>query len=139
VIALKQKVCDTEDKHFVVINQKGIDPLALDMLAKEGVCVCVSLCYIVVSPLLCCVLCVVYNVSVLYLLCVVCCVSVLCVVSLCYIICVSLVIYYIYSLSLYILYMYITQYTRYHGAAPSEAKEHGEVDSGLRRLRCQLL
>jgi len=37
VIELKRKVCDTPDKHFVVINQKGIDPLALDMLAKEGV------------------------------------------------------------------------------------------------------
>jgi len=37
VIELKKKVCDTPDKHFVVINQKGIDPPALDMLAKEGI------------------------------------------------------------------------------------------------------
>jgi T-complex protein 1 subunit zeta len=37
VIDLKRKVCDTPDKHFVVINQKGIDPMSLDMLAKEGI------------------------------------------------------------------------------------------------------
>lgn len=42
IIALKRKVCDSEEgkaknKHFVVINQKGIDPLSLDMLAKEGI------------------------------------------------------------------------------------------------------
>jgi len=36
IIELKKAVCDTEDKHFVVINQKGIDPLVLDMFAKEG-------------------------------------------------------------------------------------------------------
>jgi T-complex protein 1 subunit zeta len=37
IIELKKKVCDTPDKHFVVINQKGIDPMSLDMLAKEGI------------------------------------------------------------------------------------------------------
>ena len=41
VIELKRKVCketnDGKDLHFVVINQKGIDPLSLDMLAKEGI------------------------------------------------------------------------------------------------------
>jgi len=37
IIALKKKVCDTEDKNFVVINQKGIDPMSLDMLAKAGI------------------------------------------------------------------------------------------------------
>ena len=37
VIALKKKVCDGTDKTFVVINQKGIDPLSLDLLAKEGI------------------------------------------------------------------------------------------------------
>jgi len=37
VIELKRQVCDTPDKKFVVINQKGIDPMALDMLAKEGI------------------------------------------------------------------------------------------------------
>lgn len=28
------QVCDTPDKTFMLINQKGIDPMALDMLAK---------------------------------------------------------------------------------------------------------
>jgi len=37
VIALKRHVCDDKTKSFVVINQKGIDPLSLDMLAKEGI------------------------------------------------------------------------------------------------------
>lgn len=37
LIALKRKVCEGTDKNFVVINQKGIDPLSLDMLAKEGI------------------------------------------------------------------------------------------------------
>ena len=37
VIELKRKVCDGTDKTFAVINQKGIDPLCLDMLAKEGI------------------------------------------------------------------------------------------------------
>merc|ERR1712170_295129 len=34
IIELKKKVCDGTDKNFVVINQKGIDPLSLDLLAK---------------------------------------------------------------------------------------------------------
>ncbi|PSN43475.1 T-complex protein 1 subunit zeta [Blattella germanica] len=37
VIDLKKKLCDNTDKKFVVINQKGIDPMSLDMLAKEGI------------------------------------------------------------------------------------------------------
>eukprot|EP01105_Mastigella_eilhardi_P017732 TRINITY_DN4089_c0_g1_i1.p1 TRINITY_DN4089_c0_g1~~TRINITY_DN4089_c0_g1_i1.p1 ORF type:complete len:559 (-),score=185.31 TRINITY_DN4089_c0_g1_i1:79-1506(-) len=37
VIELKRKVCDTPDKHFVVVNQKGIDPPSLQMLADEGI------------------------------------------------------------------------------------------------------
>ena len=37
VIALKKLACDNTDKTFCVINQKGIDPLSLDMLAKEGI------------------------------------------------------------------------------------------------------
>lgn len=37
IIDLKRKVCDKENKSFVIINQKGIDPMALDMLAKEGI------------------------------------------------------------------------------------------------------
>ena len=34
IVELKRKVCDGTDKSFVVINLKGIDPLALDMFAK---------------------------------------------------------------------------------------------------------
>lgn len=42
IVAFKRKVCgDTNDKqqkkHFCVINQKGVDPLSLDMFAKEGI------------------------------------------------------------------------------------------------------
>jgi len=37
IIALKKQVCDGTDKNFVVITQKGIDPISLDMLAKEKI------------------------------------------------------------------------------------------------------
>lgn len=37
IIELKKKLCDGTNKSFVVINQKGIDPFSLDMLAKEGI------------------------------------------------------------------------------------------------------
>jgi T-complex protein 1 subunit zeta len=39
IVALKNKVCSGEKSNygFVVVNQKGIDPPSLDMLAKEGV------------------------------------------------------------------------------------------------------
>eukprot|EP00124_Ichthyophonus_hoferi_P004217 Ihof_evm1s439 gene=Ihof_evmTU1s439 len=37
IIELKKQVCDDDSKSFVVINQKGIDPLSLDMLAKAGI------------------------------------------------------------------------------------------------------
>ena len=37
VVALKKLVCDTPDKSFVLINQKGIDPGSLDVLAKNGI------------------------------------------------------------------------------------------------------
>jgi T-complex protein 1 subunit zeta len=41
IIEFKKSVCDNsndkEPKNFVVINQKGIDPGALDMLAKAGI------------------------------------------------------------------------------------------------------
>lgn len=40
VIALKKQLCDGTDKGFVVINQKGIDPMSLDLLAKEGKIFC---------------------------------------------------------------------------------------------------
>uniref|UniRef100_UPI003AACF6C0 T-complex protein 1 subunit zeta isoform X2 n=1 Tax=Centroberyx gerrardi TaxID=166262 RepID=UPI003AACF6C0 len=37
IIALKNAVCPSGEKSFVVINQKGIDPYSLDALAKEGI------------------------------------------------------------------------------------------------------
>eukprot|EP00697_Spironema_sp_BW2_P004247 gnl/Spiro4/15784_TR8489_c0_g1_i1.p1 gnl/Spiro4/15784_TR8489_c0_g1~~gnl/Spiro4/15784_TR8489_c0_g1_i1.p1 ORF type:complete len:543 (-),score=154.49 gnl/Spiro4/15784_TR8489_c0_g1_i1:108-1736(-) len=39
VIELKREVCvgENKDAGFVVVNQKGIDPPSLDMLAKEGI------------------------------------------------------------------------------------------------------
>jgi len=37
IIDLKKQVCDGTDKNFVVINMRGIDPMSLDMFAKEGI------------------------------------------------------------------------------------------------------
>ncbi|KAI1346360.1 T-complex protein 1 [Xylaria sp. FL0043] len=37
IVELKKEVCSSGDKSFVVINQKGIDPLSLDVLAKNGI------------------------------------------------------------------------------------------------------
>lgn len=38
IIDLKRQVCTKENgRSFVVVNQKGIDPIALEMLAKEGI------------------------------------------------------------------------------------------------------
>ncbi len=37
IIDFKKKVCDGTNKTFVVINQKGIDPPSLDLLAKENI------------------------------------------------------------------------------------------------------
>ena len=43
IVELKNLVCDQavgsneKKKNFVVINQKGIDPLSLDILAKNGI------------------------------------------------------------------------------------------------------
>jgi len=37
IIDFKRSVCEGTTKQFVVINQKGIDPLSLDLLAKEGI------------------------------------------------------------------------------------------------------
>ncbi|KAM0847393.1 hypothetical protein ACQ4PT_055042 [Festuca glaucescens] len=37
IIELKNKVCSGTDKNFVVINQKGIDPPSLDLLARAGI------------------------------------------------------------------------------------------------------
>ncbi|KAG5247534.1 T-complex protein [Salix suchowensis] len=36
IIELKDKVCSGTDNNFVVINQKGIDPPSLDLLARAG-------------------------------------------------------------------------------------------------------
>lgn len=38
IVELKREVCGTDGKkNFVIINQKGIDPLSLDVLAKNGI------------------------------------------------------------------------------------------------------
>lgn len=37
IIDLKRLVCDSPEKSFVLINQKGIDAQSLDLLAKEGI------------------------------------------------------------------------------------------------------
>lgn len=37
IIELKKIVCDGNDSSFVIVSQKGIDPLALDMFAKQGI------------------------------------------------------------------------------------------------------
>jgi len=37
IVELKKKVCDGTQKSFVLINQKGIDPVSLDMLAANGI------------------------------------------------------------------------------------------------------
>jgi len=37
IVDLKRKVCEGTNKNFVIINQKGIDPLSLDILQKEGI------------------------------------------------------------------------------------------------------
>lgn len=37
IIELKRTICSDGNSSFVIINQKGIDPLSLDVLAKEGI------------------------------------------------------------------------------------------------------
>jgi len=37
IIDLKRKVCAGNDKNFVIVNQKGIDPPSLELLAKDGI------------------------------------------------------------------------------------------------------
>merc|ERR1711962_507586 len=37
VIKFKKEMCEGNDKSFVLINQKGIDPISLDLLAREGI------------------------------------------------------------------------------------------------------
>ena len=37
IIDLKRKMCDGTDKNFVIVNQKGIDPPSLELLARDGI------------------------------------------------------------------------------------------------------
>jgi len=37
IVDLKRKLCDGTDKNFVVVNQKGIDPPSLEILARDGI------------------------------------------------------------------------------------------------------
>jgi T-complex protein 1 subunit zeta len=37
IIELKRKICEDGKHNFVVLNQKGIDPICLDMFAKENI------------------------------------------------------------------------------------------------------
>jgi len=37
IVDLKRKLCDGTDKNFIVINQKGIDPPSLEILARDGI------------------------------------------------------------------------------------------------------
>ena len=37
IVELKKKLCDGTDKNFIVINQKGIDPPSLEILARAGI------------------------------------------------------------------------------------------------------
>merc|ERR1712080_183420 len=37
IVDLKNEVCEGSDKSFILINQKGIDPLSLDYLQKNGI------------------------------------------------------------------------------------------------------
>merc|ERR1712086_899115 len=37
IVELKRKLCDGTDKNFIVINQKGIDPPSLEILARDGI------------------------------------------------------------------------------------------------------
>ena len=37
IIELKRKVCEGSDKGFAIINEKGIDPVCLELFATEGI------------------------------------------------------------------------------------------------------
>lgn len=37
IIELKKKMCDGTDKSFVIINEKGIDPICLEKFAAVGI------------------------------------------------------------------------------------------------------
>merc|ERR1711934_794091 len=38
IVELKRKLCDGTNKNFIVINQKGIDPPSLEILARNNIC-----------------------------------------------------------------------------------------------------
>jgi T-complex protein 1 subunit zeta len=37
LVEFKRKVCEGTDKNFVIVNLKGVDPLSLDIFAKDGI------------------------------------------------------------------------------------------------------
>jgi len=37
IVELKRKLCEGNNKNFVVVNQKGIDPPSLEILARDGI------------------------------------------------------------------------------------------------------
>lgn len=37
IIELKRKVCEGNDKGFVIVNEKGIDPVCLELFAAENI------------------------------------------------------------------------------------------------------
>lgn len=37
LIKFKKEMCEGNDRSFVIVNQKGIDPISLDLLAREGI------------------------------------------------------------------------------------------------------
>jgi T-complex protein 1 subunit zeta len=37
IVEFKRSICKDENETFCIINQKGVDPLSLDMFAKEGI------------------------------------------------------------------------------------------------------
>jgi T-complex protein 1 subunit zeta len=38
IVELKEKLCKDNDKSFIIINQKGIDPASLEILSRHGIC-----------------------------------------------------------------------------------------------------
>jgi len=38
IVELKNKLCEGTNKNFIVINQKGIDPPSLEILARHNIC-----------------------------------------------------------------------------------------------------
>jgi len=38
VVELKERLCKDNDKSFIIVNQKGIDPASLEILSRHGIC-----------------------------------------------------------------------------------------------------